>query len=200
MLTSNISDQRTLFLLLGGVGAADLLHDFWAQLGDLLSLRRANDCIVCPKRRTAPFLTGEIKLAKDVTRAKGRTRLLLGSLKSRLQRLTTSSSFSRRFLFRVKSHCGPGVRNVKELPRLSGHRLQDAAPPGVLSAGGERLALVPALTLPLLRRGGFWPTGSASMVKSQAEEREEGDRTTPHRFRSAENGGGENSGGGEPAV
>lgn len=43
MLTSNISDQRTLFLLLGGVGAADLLHDFWAQLGDLLSLRRAND-------------------------------------------------------------------------------------------------------------------------------------------------------------
>lgn len=44
MLTSNISDQRTLFLLLGGVGAADLLHDFWAQPGDLLSLRRANDC------------------------------------------------------------------------------------------------------------------------------------------------------------
>lgn len=43
MLTSNISDQRTLFLLLGGVGAADLLHDFWVQLGDLLSLRRAND-------------------------------------------------------------------------------------------------------------------------------------------------------------
>lgn len=80
------------------------------------------------------------------------------------------------------------------------YRLQDAAPPGVLSAGGERLALVPALTLPLLRRGGFWPTGSASMVKSQAEEREEGDRTTPHRFRSAENGGGENSSGGEPAV
>lgn len=52
MLTSNISDQRTLFLLLGGVGAADLLHDFWAQLGDLLSLRRANDYRDGRKKRT----------------------------------------------------------------------------------------------------------------------------------------------------
>lgn len=38
-------------------------------------------CIVWPKRRTAPFLTGEIKFAKDVTRARGRIRLLLGSCK-----------------------------------------------------------------------------------------------------------------------
>lgn len=44
MLVSNVSDQRTLFLLFGGVGAADLLHDFWEQPGDLLSLRRVNDC------------------------------------------------------------------------------------------------------------------------------------------------------------
>lgn len=38
--------------------------------------------IVCPKRRTAPFLTGEIRLAREVTRAKGRTRLVLGSCKA----------------------------------------------------------------------------------------------------------------------
>lgn len=36
-------------------------------------------CMVWPKRLTAPFLTGEIKFAKDVTRARGRTLLLLGS-------------------------------------------------------------------------------------------------------------------------
>lgn len=78
------------------------------------------------------------------------------------------------------------------------YRLQEAAEaatPGVLSAGGERLARASALALPRLRRGGFWPTGSASMVTSRAGEG--GDPTKPRRLRSAGNG---DSGGGEPAV
>lgn len=67
----------------------------------------------------------------------------------------------------------------------------------MLSAGGERLARAPALALPRLRRGGFWPTGSTSMVTRLAGEG--GDRTKPHRFRSADNGGGGGNGG-ETAV
>lgn len=43
MLTSNISDHSTLLLLLAGVGADNLLDDFWAEAGDLLSPRRVND-------------------------------------------------------------------------------------------------------------------------------------------------------------
>lgn len=35
--------------------------------------------MVWPKRRTAPFLTGEMRLASDVTLPRGRTRLVLGS-------------------------------------------------------------------------------------------------------------------------
>lgn len=35
--------------------------------------------MVWPKRRTAPFFEGEIKLTRDETLASGRTRLLLGS-------------------------------------------------------------------------------------------------------------------------
>lgn len=80
---------------------------------------------------------------------------------------------------------------------LGSYRLQEAAAPGVLSAGGERLARAPALALPRLRRGGLWPTGSASMVTRRAGEG--GDRTRPRRFRWAENGGSGDRGG-EPAV
>lgn len=87
---SNISDHSTLLLLLAGVGTVDLLDDFWAEAGDLWSPRRVNDCIVWPKRLTAPFLTGEIKFAKDVTRARGRTLLLLGSSCSLKDWLLTS--------------------------------------------------------------------------------------------------------------
>lgn len=113
-----------LLRLFGGVGAAVLLHDFWEPLGDLPSPRNEMDWIVCPKRLTAPFLAGEIRLASDVTLPRGRTRLLLGSLKSKLHRLTASSSFSLRFLFKVKSQFVPGVRKVKELPRRSGGRFE----------------------------------------------------------------------------
>lgn len=91
------------------------------------------------------------------------------------------------------------------------YRLQEAVTPGVLSAGGERLAQASALGLPRLRRGGFWPTGSTSMVTRRAGEG--GDRD-PSRTASArrimaaavaaaaanrrfENGGG--SGGGQSA-
>lgn len=35
--------------------------------------------MVWPKRRTAPFFTGEMRLASDVTLPRGRTRLVLGS-------------------------------------------------------------------------------------------------------------------------
>lgn len=38
--------------------------------------------MVWPKRRTAPFFEGEIKLAREETLASGRMRLLLGSWKS----------------------------------------------------------------------------------------------------------------------
>lgn len=43
IVTSNISDHRTLLLLLAGVGTVDLLDNFWAEAGDLLSPRRVND-------------------------------------------------------------------------------------------------------------------------------------------------------------
>lgn len=39
--------------------------------------------MVWPKRRTAPFFTGEMRLASDVTLPRGRTRLLLGSWRSK---------------------------------------------------------------------------------------------------------------------
>lgn len=35
--------------------------------------------MVWPKRRTAPFFTGEMRLASDVTLPRGRTRFVLGS-------------------------------------------------------------------------------------------------------------------------
>ena len=43
MLPSNISDHRALLLLLAGTGTVDLLENFWAEAGDLLSPRRVND-------------------------------------------------------------------------------------------------------------------------------------------------------------
>lgn len=43
MPTSNISDHRALLRLLAGVGTVDLLENFWAEAGDLLSPRRVND-------------------------------------------------------------------------------------------------------------------------------------------------------------
>lgn len=43
MLTSNISDHSTLLLRLAGVDTDDLLDDFWAEAGDLLSPRRVKD-------------------------------------------------------------------------------------------------------------------------------------------------------------
>lgn len=52
---------------------------FYQCLAQISSLGSAFTWIVCPKRRTAPFLTGEIRLAREVTRAKGRTRFVLGS-------------------------------------------------------------------------------------------------------------------------
>lgn len=39
--------------------------------------------MVWPKRRTAPFFEGDIKLTRDETLASGRTRLLLGSWETR---------------------------------------------------------------------------------------------------------------------
>lgn len=50
--------------------------------GHTCSFGRVFTWIVCPKRRTAPFLTGEIRFAREVTRAKGRTRFVLGSCKA----------------------------------------------------------------------------------------------------------------------
>lgn len=41
--------------------------------------------MVWPKRRTAPFFTGEMRLASDVTLPRGRTRLLLGSCRSQTE-------------------------------------------------------------------------------------------------------------------
>lgn len=38
--------------------------------------------MVWPKRRTAPLFEGDIKLTRDETLARGRTRLLLGSWKA----------------------------------------------------------------------------------------------------------------------
>ena len=43
MLPSNVSDHRALLLLLAGTGTVDLLENFWAEAGDLLSPRRVND-------------------------------------------------------------------------------------------------------------------------------------------------------------
>ena len=43
MLPSNVSDHRVLLLLLAGTGTVDLLENFWAEAGDLLSPRRVND-------------------------------------------------------------------------------------------------------------------------------------------------------------
>lgn len=90
------------------------------------------------------------------------------------------------------------------------YRLQEAAEsatPGVLSAGGERLARAPALALPRLLRGGFWPTGSASMVTRRTGEERGPDQAVPRIMAAAvaaaeanrqfENGGG--SGGGQSA-
>lgn len=51
MLTSSISDHSTLLLLLEGVGAVDLLDDFWAEAGDLLSPRRVNDLKVNKQKK-----------------------------------------------------------------------------------------------------------------------------------------------------
>lgn len=42
--------------------------------------------MVWPKRRTAPFFTGEMRLANDVTLPRGRTRLVLGSWKGGQER------------------------------------------------------------------------------------------------------------------
>lgn len=43
VLTSSISDHSALLLLLEGVGTVDLLDNFWAEAGDLLSPRRVKD-------------------------------------------------------------------------------------------------------------------------------------------------------------
>ena len=51
VLTSSISDHSTLLLLLEGVGAVDLLDDFWAEAGDLLSPRRVNDLKVKKQKK-----------------------------------------------------------------------------------------------------------------------------------------------------
>lgn len=80
--TSKVSDHSVLLRLLGGVGAAALLHGFWGTPGVLPPLpspRKDMDWMVWPKRRTAPFLTGEMRLASELTLPRGRTRLLLGS-------------------------------------------------------------------------------------------------------------------------
>lgn len=53
------------------------LVNLWTQVNHMVYT-----WIVWPKRRTAPFFEGEIKLAKDDTLDRGRTRLLLGSWKS----------------------------------------------------------------------------------------------------------------------
>lgn len=51
MLTSNISDHSTLLLRLAGVDTDDLLDDFWAEAGDLLSPRRVKDLKKKKKQR-----------------------------------------------------------------------------------------------------------------------------------------------------
>ena len=46
-----VSDQRVLFLLLGGVGAtAALQHTFWGPPGDLPSPRKDMDCAWSPNK------------------------------------------------------------------------------------------------------------------------------------------------------
>lgn len=47
--------------------------------------------MVWPKRRTAPFFEGDIKLTRDETLASGRTRLLLGSWETRPFNVLTSA-------------------------------------------------------------------------------------------------------------
>lgn len=77
--TSRVSDQSVLLRLLGGVGAAALLQGFcWGTPGDRPSPRN-EAWRVWPKRRTAPFFTGEMRFASEVTRPRGRTRLVQGS-------------------------------------------------------------------------------------------------------------------------
>lgn len=109
--TSSVSDHSVLFLRLVGVGPMVLLLALRDIPGDFVSPRNdidwrkrkvlfidslylCNMClkhhrsrtltwIVWPKRRTAPFFEGDIKLTRDETLASGRTRLLLGSLESK---------------------------------------------------------------------------------------------------------------------
>lgn len=62
-------------------------------------------CIVCPNRRTAPFLTGEIRFAKEVTRARGRTRLLLGSCKEIIKKTSCTDWFTQNLVHREHPAC-----------------------------------------------------------------------------------------------
>lgn len=77
--TSRVSDHSVLLRRLGGVGAAALLQGFcWGTPGDRPSPRN-EAWRVWPKRRTAPFFTGEMRFASEVTRPSGRTRFVQGS-------------------------------------------------------------------------------------------------------------------------
>lgn len=92
--TSKVSLHSLLSRRLVLAGGAGRVHGLGGMTDSVrLSLRKLMErCSVCPMRFRGAVLTGGMRLANEVTRDRGFTRLLLGSLMSRLHRLRESTS------------------------------------------------------------------------------------------------------------